>query len=95
VEAVPPLVTAFKIAPAGLRKSAKLTFKLSEPAQVVVTITRRGGKPVRIKLSGVRGANAKKLKRGHLKRGRYTAVLVATDAAGNKSVPRRLTFRVV
>ena len=30
-----------------------------------------------------------------LSRGRYRAVLVATDAAGNRSAPKRLGFTVV
>ena len=32
--------------------------------------------------------------RKSLKRGRHRAVLVATDAAGNTSAPKRLTFRI-
>jgi hypothetical protein len=39
-------------------------------------------------------ASAQVAKRA-LKRGRYRATLVATDAAGNRSKARRLAFRVV
>jgi hypothetical protein len=45
------------------------------------------------------GANVKtfnwKIGRKKLKPGRYRATLVATDAAGNRSKPKRLRFRVV
>jgi len=45
------------------------------------------------------GANAKKFSgrigRRALKPGRYRATLIATDAAGNGSAPKRLSFRVV
>ena len=48
---------------------------------------------------GSAGANRMRFSgkvRGHaLLKGRYEAVLSATDAAGNRSVPRRISFRVI
>jgi hypothetical protein len=48
---------------------------------------------------GVAGANTKswsgKIGKRNAKPGRYRATLVATDAAGNHSPPKRLSFRVV
>ena len=48
---------------------------------------------------GVAGANRKpfggRIGRRTLKPGRHRAVLVATDAAGNRSASKRLTFRIV
>ena len=53
----------------------------------------------RFALTAVAGDNAKKFSgrigRRALKPGRYRATLVATDAAGNASAPKRLRFRVV
>jgi hypothetical protein len=91
-----PLVSRFAIKPKKLKKKTVLKFRLSERARVVIMIKRRGAKkPVRITLQGIAGLNSKTLKRGKLKRGRYTATLVATDAAGNKSAARTIKFRVV
>lgn len=65
----------------------------------------RGRKCVRrvpagaLRRQGAAGANRiafrGRLKRRLLPRGRYLATLVATDAAGNRSGPRRVRFRVV
>jgi hypothetical protein len=76
-------------------------YKLSEAAKVVVKIQRarthrtvgkliRTGKPGAnsIRFSGRIGAKA-------LKRGGYRAVIMATDAAGNRSAPKSAGFRVV
>jgi hypothetical protein len=50
-------------------------------------------------VQGSAGANTKrfsgKIGRVSLKPGRYRATLVATDAAGNRSAPKQLRFRVV
>ena len=57
---------------------------------------RSAGKLVR---TGKKGANRLKFSgrigRRALKRGRYRAVITATDAAGNRSAPRRVKFRIV
>jgi len=44
--------------------------------------------PARMRFSGAFG-------RKRLRPGRYRAVLVATDAAGNRSAPRRLRFTIL
>jgi hypothetical protein len=53
----------------------------------------------RFAVTAAAGINAKKFSgrigRRALKPGRYRATLTATDAAGNKSAPKRLNFRVV
>jgi hypothetical protein len=50
-------------------------------------------------VQGLAGANTKrfsgKIGRRALKPGRYRATLIATDAAGNRSAPKQLRFRVV
>ena len=55
--------------------------------------------PRRFAAQAVAGANRKRFSgrigKRPLRPGRYRATLVATDAAGNRSKPKRLTFRVV
>jgi hypothetical protein len=137
-DVVAPVVTALRATPkvfavpvkkprASAKKQARSTrlrYRLSEPANVTITIRRRTAgrrqagkcrKPTRrnsdrprcrrfvrvgaLKQAGKAGKNSKRLRgklRGkRLKPGRYRAVLVATDAAGNRSTPKRTPFRVV
>jgi hypothetical protein len=104
----PPDVTApvaerFRITPRRFRPRRRATafrFALSEPADVRIVIRRRGrrigaigraDRPLganRIRFSG-------RLRGRALKPGRYVAVLSATDAAGNRSAPVRVRFRVL
>ena len=83
------------IKPRSLKTIAVFKFKLSERATVVITVTRKRAKPLRIRINGVAGLNSKKLKRGKLKRGSYTATLVAIDAGSNKSAAKKIKFRIV
>jgi CSLREA domain-containing protein len=97
-----PLISAAAISPATLKRRAGLRFTLSEPARVVVAIERARGRKfvlvVRMRLNGVAGRNvanlARRLSGKRLKAGRYRATIVATDAAGNRSLPKRIKFRV-
>ena len=86
---------------AGIFRGTRFRYTLSEAARVVVTIRRastgktvgkliRTGKPGAnsIRFSGRVGSKA-------LKPGRYRAVITATDAAGNRSAPKSVRFRVV
>ena len=86
------------------KKGTTIAFKLSEAARVVFSVqtilrTKRYGKAVRFAMKAKAGANKKKFSgrigKKALKPGRYRLTLVATDAAGNRSAPKRLTFRVV
>ena len=76
------------------RKCRKATRRLRKRARCVRRI-RRGA----LSVSGFTGANRLKLKarvgKRRLSPGRYRATLVARDAAGNRSIPRRISFRVV
>jgi hypothetical protein len=81
-------------------RGTRFSYTLNEAARVVVKIQRvdtrrasgkltrsaRSGKNA-LRFSGRIGSRA-------LKPGRYRAVLTATDAAGNRSAPKRLSFRV-
>jgi hypothetical protein len=86
---------------ARVARGTRFSYSLSEAAKVVVKIQRvgtkrtagrlirsaKGGKNV-LRFSGRIGAKA-------LKPGRYRAVMVATDAAGNRSPAKSVRFRVL
>jgi hypothetical protein len=97
VFAVGPARTAVSASVRGTR----FGYTLSESAKVVVKIQRaRGGRTVgKLIRSAKVGANtlrfSGRIGRKALRPGRYGAVITATDAAGNRSAPRRLSFRVV
>ncbi|HEX8083929.1 MAG TPA: PKD domain-containing protein [Solirubrobacteraceae bacterium] len=94
-----PVAPADRLAPVitGLRRRGRaVTFSLSEAGTVTVRIEkRRGVRTFRAaaakKLAGRAGRNRVAIRR--LRPGRYRAVVIATDAAGNRSVKRR-AFRV-
>jgi hypothetical protein len=70
-----------------------IRYRLSEAARVVITIKPRKGRATRLSKRSRAGANTAR-RRHALRPGRYRLTLVATDAAGNRSKPRQLTFRV-
>jgi CSLREA domain-containing protein len=80
------------------RRGTTLRYKLSEAAKVAFTVQRKKGKRFvkakKFSKTSKAGANKRKLVTRKLKPGRYRATLVATDAAKNRSKPKRLTFRV-
>jgi hypothetical protein len=84
---------------AGVR-GTRFRYTLSEDAKVTVRIVRRSGKSAgKLVRTARKGANtirfSGRIGRRALKRGRYRAVMIATDASGNPSAPRRVNFRVV
>ena len=89
-------------------RSTKLRYTLSEAAVVTFTVqrrTRRGGKVRWIKMRGTlrqqgkAGYNERRfnatLQGRRLKTGRYRLTAVARDAAGNRSQPNHVAFRVL
>jgi Ca2+-binding RTX toxin-like protein len=87
-----PSLSALKL------KQKKISYKLSEPAAVRISVQRKSGrkwKTLRGALSqpGTAGLNKLRFAR-KLGRGSYRLSAVATDAAGNKSNARRVSFRV-
>ena len=91
---------------ARARRGTAFAYTLSEPARVVLTIERKaaGRRSSRrwvragsFTQDGAAGANNKRwagnIGTKSLKPGVYRASIVATDAAGNKSAARRLSFR--
>lgn len=91
---------------AGAKRGTTLRFTLSESARVVLKIQRKrgGGRSGygtvgTLRRSGIEGANrvrfTGRVGRRALRAGRYRAVLIATDVAGNRSAPSRARFRIV
>jgi Lysyl oxidase len=83
-DSAPPRVRAVRV------RRGRLTFVLSEPATVHVTILRGRSAVRRLTVTGDAGANVLALK---LRRGRYRVVLAATDAAGNAARPASARVR--
>jgi hypothetical protein len=82
------------------RRVTAFRFGLSEPAGVRIVIRRLGRLAGTIRRRGLRaGANSisfnGRLRGRSLRPGPYDAVLIATDAAGNRSIPRLIGFRVL
>jgi len=95
----PPLISRLRA------RRVDVSYKLSEGARVVVKVQRRlAGKRARYRTlgkvakPGKQGANRIKLSRRirakDARPGRYRAMIVATDPAGNRSATRAATFRV-
>jgi Tol biopolymer transport system component len=87
---------------ARARRGTTFVFRLSEDARTTITIARRKAKRRTVRLvrartrAGVnRIAYTGRTRKRTLRPGRYRATVRATDAAGNRSMPRRVTFTVV
>jgi hypothetical protein len=103
-----PVIGAFRARPsvfaASARRGTRFRYTLTEAARVTLKIrrARRGAgyrTVARLTRTGASGANrirfTGRVGGRVLRPGRYRAVLTATDAAGNRSAPRRLRFRIV
>ena len=96
-----PVILSASVKPRTVRRrrGATLRYRLSEQARLTVTIQRRAGRryvsAARLSAASKKGANTRRLVTRRLRPGRYRAVLVATDAAGNPSKRRVLTFQVL
>ena len=99
--------TRFRLATGRTALAAKrrargttFVFRLSEPARITISIAK--GSRHRVTLTRTRAtkglnhvAFSGRTKRGRLAPGRYRATVRATDAAGNRSKARTVTFTVV
>jgi hypothetical protein len=93
----PPGPTADTTAPALTRlraipRRSRVAFRLSEPATVRLVVRRRGARARTVTLAAQAGANTARVRMRA--RGRYRLTAVATDAAGNRSARRAISFRV-
>src|SRR4051794_33225328 len=87
-----PVAPLLRVGAARLTRAGLVTFTLSAPAKVTVTVTRAGRRVARRTVSGRTGTNRARLGR-RLKAGRYAVSLRAVGAAG-KVVSRRTTVRL-
>jgi len=79
-----------------VRRGARVTFRLSEPATVTLRFKkRRSGKVVRtVHLQARPGRRTVAVRSSRLRRGRFTIELQARDAAGNRSAMIRSSVRI-
>jgi Tol biopolymer transport system component len=84
---VPPRISKLRVV------HGRLVFKLSEKATVRARLARHGTK-LTLKRSLKAGTRRIKLPLRRLRSGRYRATVTATDAGGNRSVPKRKSFVV-
>jgi hypothetical protein len=97
-----PLVSGFRATPSVFVHRTRFRYTLSEAAQVRLKIQRALAGRYRtvrtLKRTGAKGPNrirfARRIGKRSLRPGRYRAVIVATDAAGNRSPLKRTRFRV-
>jgi plastocyanin len=89
-----PALSALRLK--ALRRGARVTFKLSEPATVTLRFKKRGtSKVVRtVRLQARPGTRTLSVHSARLKRGRYTVELQARDATGNTSSALRSNLRI-
>jgi hypothetical protein len=84
---VPPRISKLRFV------HGRLVFKLSEKATVRARLARHGTK-LTLERSLKAGTRRIKLPLKRLRSGHYRATVTATDAGGNRSVPKRKRFDV-
>jgi hypothetical protein len=107
-DATAPVLSELRIAPARVRRRARISYQLSEPASVRFTVERAKRRHHHVSYVAMRGAFSAtgaagsnrvrfsgRLRDRALRPGRYRLVATPTDAAGNSGTPRRTRFRVV
>ncbi len=87
-----PAAAPVRVGAPRLARSGVVTFKLSAPAGVTVTVTRAGHRVARKKVAGKQGVNRVKLGR-RVRAGRYAVSIAAVDASG-RTVRRKATVQV-
>ena len=98
-----PVITRLRLAPRPIRRKSRFRYEMSEPAKVKFTIKRRTKRGYRtvgtFTQLGSSGRNERrfraKLGARRLRPGTFQARLRAVDAAGNRSAPRTVGFRVL
>jgi hypothetical protein len=98
-----PLITKLRLAPRPIRRKSAFRYELSEAAKVKFTIKRKGkgryrsvGEFTQLGSAGVNERRFRaKIRARRLRPGTFEARLRAVDAAGNRSAPKTIGFRVV
>jgi hypothetical protein len=105
-DVAPPLVPEFDVvAPArpavataarSRRRARRIRFHwyVTEESQVAIKLRRHGRTVRTVKANAAPGVNKLKVRRRKLRRGRYRAVLRATDRLGHESKPQRARFKL-
>ena len=97
------MITKLRLAPRPIRRKSAFRYELSEAAKVKFTIKRKARGRYRsvgefTQLASA-GANERrfraKIRARRLRPGTFEARLRAVDAAGNRSAPKTIGFRVV
>jgi plastocyanin len=91
-DAIRPTVRRMKLK--ALRRAARVTFRLSEPATVTIRVKKRKRVIASKRYQAQAGTRTVTLRSRKLKKGRYTLEILARDAAGNRSVAARKTLRI-
>jgi acid phosphatase type 7 len=102
-DATAPVITRLRLAPRPIKRRSVFRYELSEAAKVKFTIKRKGKSRYRsvgeFSQLGAAGANERrfraKIRTRRLRPGTFQARLRAVDAAGNRSAPKTIAFRVV
>jgi hypothetical protein len=84
---------ALRVGAPKLARTGTVTFTLSAPARVTVTVTRGGKRVGRKTVSGKKGTNRVRLGR-KVNAGRYKVSLKAVDASSGRSVTKSSTVRL-
>jgi acid phosphatase type 7 len=98
-----PVITRLRLAPRPIRRKSAFRYELSKAAKVKFTIKRKAKSRFRsvgeFSQLGSAGANERrfraKIRARRLRPGTFEARLRAVDAAGNRSAPKTIGFRVV
>jgi hypothetical protein len=98
-----PVITKLRLAPRPIRRKSVFRYELSEAAKVKFTIKRKTKSRYRpvgeFTQLGSLGLNERrfraKIRARRLRPGTFEARLRAVDAAGNRSAPKTIRFRVV
>jgi acid phosphatase type 7 len=98
-----PAITRLRLAPRPIRRKSAFRYQLSEAAKVKFTIKRKAkgryrsvGEFTQLGSAGVNERRFRaKIRARRLRPGTFEARLRAVDAAGNRSAPKTIGFRVV
>jgi acid phosphatase type 7 len=102
-DGIAPVIARLRLAPRPIRRKSAFRYELSEAAKVKFTIKRKAkgryrsvGEFTQLGSAGVNERRFRaKIRARRLRPGTFEARLRAVDAAGNRSAPKTIGFRVV
>jgi hypothetical protein len=94
-DTIAPVLSA-KVAAAKIKSGAALSLKVTLSEGVTLTVEYRKGKKkvASFKVKAAAGKRTVKLPKKKLAKGSYTAVVTPVDAAGNRGVAKKVSFKV-